>query len=188
MPESVRDRCTKTHEYLFLLTKSAKYYFNHEAMLEPACYDGRKKMTHGGSAKYLNNATGIGTQNVSKGGRERWPNKLRGHVSKAGTTGLPEQHHGGNIRVDHPARNRRSVWTVPTRAFKGAHFATFPPDLIRNCIAAGCPPNGVVLDPFMGAGTTAIVARELGRNYLGIELNADYVSLAENRVSAFIAK
>jgi len=85
-------------------------------------------------------------------------------VSKEGTTGLPEQHHGGNIRIDRPARNKRSVWTVPTKAFKEAHFATFPTSLIRTCIDAGCPPDGVVLDPFMGAGTTAVVAKELGRN------------------------
>jgi DNA modification methylase len=181
MPESIRDRCTKAHEYLFLLTKSARYYFDHNAMLEPAKYDGRKKMTHEGSAKYLNNGTGIGTQNVSKGGRERWPNKLRGYVSKEGFTGLPQQHHGGSIMLQ-PARNKRSVWTVPTRAFKGAHFATFPPDLIRTCIEAGCPPGGIVLDPFMGAGTTAMVAKELSRNYVGVELNTDYIKIAENRL------
>ena len=181
MPESIRDRCTKAHEYIFLLTKSARYHFDHNAMLEPAAYDGRKKMTHEGSAKYLSNGTGIGTQNVSKGGRERWPNKLRGHVSKEGLTGLPEQHHGGNIRIT-PARNKHSVWTVPTKAFKGAHFATFPPALIRTCIEAGCPAGGVVLDPFIGAGTTAVVALELGRYYVGIELNADYVRMAEERV------
>ena len=181
MPESIRDRCTKAHEYVFLLSKSAKYYFNHAAMLEPARYDGRKKMTHGGSAKYLNNAAGITTQNISKGGRERWPNQLRGYASKGGATGLAAQHHGNNIAT-YPARNKRSVWTVPTRAFKGAHFATFPPDLIRTCIGAGCPPGGVVLDPFMGAGTTAVVARELGMNYVGVELNSEYVALAEKRL------
>ena len=96
-------------------------------------------------------------------------------------TGLPEQHHGGNIKIT-PARNKRSVWSVPTRAFKGAHFATFPPDLIRTCTEAGCPPGGMVLDPFMGAGTTAIVALELGMNYVGVELNGDYVKIAEERV------
>jgi DNA modification methylase len=181
MLESVRDRCTKAHEYVFLLTKSAKYYFDHEAMLEPANYDGRKKLTHAGSAKYINNGTGIGVQNISKGSRSRWPNKIRGYVSKEGLTLLPEQHHGGNI-MPQPARNKRSVWTVPTKAFKEAHFATFPPDLIRACIEAGCPPDGVVLDPFMGAGTTAAVSQELGRNYIGIELNADYVRIAERRV------
>jgi DNA modification methylase len=160
MPESVRDRCTKAHEYVFLLSKSAKYYFNHAAMLEPARYDGRSNMVHNGSSKYLNNASGLSTQGVSKGSRKRWPNQLHGE----------------------PLRNKRSVWTVPTRAFKGAHFATFPPDLIRTCIEAGCPPDGVVLDPFMGAGTTAVVARELGRNYVGVELSEEYVKMARERV------
>jgi len=112
MPESVRDRCTKAHEYLFLLTKSAKYHFGHSAMLEPARYDGRTNMVYNGSPKYHNNATGLTTQNISKGG-DRYPNRI------------------GTL----PARNKRSVWTVPTRGFKGAHFATFPPDLIRTCIA-----------------------------------------------------
>jgi len=152
MPESVRDRCTKPHEYLFLLTKSARYYFDHSAMLEPAKYDGRSKMEYSGSPKYHNNAAGLTTQTMFKGGN-RYPNR--------------------------PARNKRSVWTVPTRGFKGAHFATFPPDLIRTCIAVGCP---VVLDPFIGSGTTALVAKELGRSYVGIELNEEYVKMAEGRL------
>jgi len=160
MPESVRDRCTKAHEYLFLLTKSPKYYFNHDAMLEPANYDGRKNMLRNGSAKYCNNAAGMTTQGIHKQTHKRWANKLN----------------------DMPARNKRSVWTVPTRAFKGAHFATFPPALIRPCIEAGCPADGVVLDPFMGAGTTAVVAKELGRDYVGIELNGEYVRMAEERL------
>ena len=83
-----------------------------------------------------------------------------------------------------PARNKRSVWTVPTKAFKEAHFATFPPSLIRTCIEAGCPPDGVILDPFMGSGTTAVVTKELGRNYFGIELNSDYVKIAEKRIDS----
>ncbi len=202
MPESVRDRCTKSHEYLFLLAKSPRYYFDHEAMLEPANYDGRKKMTHNGSSKY-NNVPEIATQGIFKGGRQRWANQIRGYAAKDGQTGQCEQHHGKNIKghhfgsrnqvgtgrndvnrtwIDRPARNKRSVWTVPTRGFKGSHFATFPPDLIRTCIDAGCPPDGIVLDPFMGAGTTAVVARELGRNYVGIELNREYVEIAEKRI------
>ena len=160
MPESIQDRCTKAHEYVFLLTKSARYYFDYAAMLEPARYDGRKKNRCGGSGKYHNNACGLKTQSISKGGHKRWNNSLHGS----------------------PARNKRSVWTVPTRAFNGSHFATFPPTLIRTCIEAGCPPDGVVLDPFMGAGTTAIVARELSRNYVGIELNSNYVKMAECRL------
>jgi len=159
MPESVRDRCTKAHEYMFLLSKSPKYYFNHEAILEPAKYDGRKTVTHNGSAKYLGNAAGIPTQTLSKGGRERW-----------------------QMRYGKYMRNRRSVWAVPTQPFKGKHYATFPTCLIKTCIQASCPHGGIVLDPFMGAGTTAIVARELGNNYIGIELNPEYIKIAENRL------
>jgi len=161
MPESIRDRCTKAHEYVFLFSKSAKYYFDYNAMLEPARYDGRKNTRKKRSLKYSNNTTGLTTQGISKGGGERWANKI------------------GN----YPARNKRSVWTVPTRGFKDAHFATFPPDLIRACIETACPPDGVVLDPFMGAGTTALVAKRLNRNYLGIELNSDYIKIAEKRLS-----
>ena len=159
MPESVRDRCTKAHEYIFLLSKSPKYYFNHEAMLEPAKYDGRKATTHAGSAKYHNNVTGLSTQSLSKGGRNRWQMKDGEYM-----------------------RNKRSVWVVPTRPFKDAHFATFPVDLVKTCIQAGCPMGGVVLDPFMGAGTTALVARELGSNYIGVELNVEYIEIAEKRL------
>ena len=127
--------------------------------MEPAKYDNRKQITHNGSPKYQNNAAGITTQTLFKGGGKRWQN-IDGKFM----------------------RNRRSVWVVPTRPFKGAHFATFPPDLIRPCIMACCPENGVVLDPFIGAGTTALVARECGCNYIGIELNAEYVKIAENRL------
>jgi DNA modification methylase len=163
MPESVRDRCTKAHEYLFLFTKSARYYFDHNAMLEPANYDGRRKITHNGSAKYLNGMAV--NQKIFNSGHERWPTKL------------------GNGITELPVRNRRSVWTVPTKGFKGAHFATFPPALIRTCIESGCPYGGVVLDPFMGAGTTALVSRELGRSYVGIELNGEYIKMAETRLN-----
>jgi len=159
MPESVRDRCTKAHEYIFLFAKSARYYFNYPAMLEPAKWDGRAKNIYHGSTKYGSSNSSLTNQQIHKGGK-RWANSIDGI----------------------PARNRRSVWTVPTRGFKGAHFATFPPDLIRPCIEAGCPSDGVVLDPFMGAGTTALIARELGRNYVGIELNSEYVRLAEERL------
>jgi len=179
MPESVRDRCTKAHEYLFLFSKSAKYYFDHSAMLEPAKYDGRKQVMYSGSPKYLNNASGLKTQSLSKGG-DRYPNKIRvfGSKNQVGTG----RNDIGKMWTEKPARNKRSVWSVPTRGFKGAHFATFPPDLIRPCIVAGSPPDGIVLDPFMGAGTTALVARELGRNYIGIELNEEYVRMAGERL------
>jgi DNA modification methylase len=139
-----------------------------------------KKNVYNGSTKY-NDTTGIAMQNLFKGGK-RWANTVRvrsfGSKNQTGTG----RNDIGKVWEDRPARNKRSVWTVPTRGFKGAHFATFPPDLIRTCIEAGCPFDGIVLDPFMGAGTTALVARELGRNYVGIELNEDYVRLAEERL------
>jgi len=159
MPESVKDRCTKAHEYIFIFSKSAKYYFNHAAMLEPAQYDNHKNQIKAASKKYLNGTgTGLQTQTINKGGA-RWK-EVDGQF----------------------IRNRRDVWFVPTRGFKEAHFATFPPNLIKPCIEAGCPENGVVLDVFMGAGTTAVVARELGRNFIGIELNPEYVRIAEKRL------
>jgi site-specific DNA-methyltransferase (adenine-specific) len=156
MPESVKDRCTKAHEYIFLFSKSAKYYF--KKLLEPAQYDNRKAINRKASKKYLDGSTGLQVQSLNKGGY-RWQSVDKRFV-----------------------RNKRDVWSVPTRGFKGAHFATFPPDLIKPCIEAGCPESGVVLDCFMGAGTTALVARELGRNYIGIELNEEYVRLAEQRL------
>jgi len=159
MPESVLDRCTKAHEHIFLLTKSPKYYFDHAAMLEPAKYDNRKDTTRKPSIKYQADSTGLKAQGLAKGGY-RWKETQGQFV-----------------------RNKRDVWTVPTKPLKEAHFAAYPPDLVRTCIAAGCPENGIVLDTFMGAGTTALVAKELGRNYVGIELNPDYIKIAEKRLN-----
>ena len=149
MPESVNDRCTKSHEYIFLLTKSAKYYFDNEAILEPAAYDGRKDSFYKGGHKDMN-----------CGAHERWANKIG----------------------DRPARNKRDVWSVCTKSEKESHFAVFPDSLIVDCIKAGCPENGIVLDPFMGSGTTAVVARKLNRNYIGFELNPKYIKIAERKI------
>jgi DNA modification methylase len=148
MPESVKDRCTKAHEYIFLLSKSPRYYFDAASIEEDVKW-------------------------------ERWGNQTENkkHVGTAG-------HLGGKTLAELPIRdkkNRRSVWTVATKPYKGAHFATFPPDLIRPCILAGCPQGGTVLDPFGGSGTTAQVAIEEGREALLIELNPDYIPLIEER-------
>lgn len=148
MPESVRDRCTKAHEYVFLLSKSPKYYFDNEAIKEPEVC-----------------------------GRKRVPALHADSVSTNGNSGLAQRQSNGK-------RNRRSVWTVTTKPFKGAHFATFPPDLIEPCILAGCPEGGTVLDPFFGAGTTGLVAKKLGREYVGIEMNPDYIKIAEERIAS----
>jgi len=152
MPESVTDRCTKAHEYIFLLTKSARYFYDADAIKEPCQWSGSwsASNTHTAVAQGGNHGkTSIFNQ--------RWTDK-----------------NGG--------RNRRSVWTVTTKPFKGAHFATFPPDLIEPCVLAGCPVGGVVLDPFAGSGTTLQVAVKHGRYGLGLELNPEYIKLIHERM------
>lgn len=155
-PESVRDRCTKAHEYIFLLTKSPRYYFDHEAIKEPAV---SKKPAGNKRHKYAD-AYAVGDSEE--------------HRTKAGLLAL--------TGVEWKTRNRRSVWTVATRPYKGAHFAVFPPDLIEPCVLAGSRPGDTVLDPFNGSGTTGYVAIKHGRRYVGIELNPDYLELTRERI------
>ena len=124
MPESVKDRCTKSHEYIFLMSKSQKYYFDYESIQEEGISDS-----------------------------------------------------------DYPVRNKRDVWTINPKPNKEAHFATYPPELVSNCILAGCPEGGLVLDPFMGSGTTGLAALNLGRRYIGIELNENYIDIANKRLA-----
>jgi DNA modification methylase len=156
MPESVQDRCTKAHEYIFLLSKSQKYYFNAKAIGEPLATAPHKPGN--------NNATARSAGPNDRGGHSQWDDTKERVWCKAGY------------------RNKRSVWTVTTKPYKGAHFATFPPALITPCILAGAPAGGVVLDPFMGSGTTAAVAIAHGRNYLGCELNPAYKELQDARI------
>jgi DNA modification methylase len=153
MPESVRDRCTKSHEYIFLFSKQPKYYFNHEAIKEPVASSTKSRL----SQKTL----------ATQAGSDRVPGKTNGPMKAVG--GME-------------TRSRRSVWSVPTKPFKGAHFATFPPDLIEPCVLAGCPEGGTVLDPFGGAGTTALVANRHGRNAVLCELNPEYAQMACDRL------
>ena len=149
MPESVKDRCTKAHEYIFLLSKNHKYYFDNEAIKEDA------KFPDGPNS----------SQNIKKG-KGGYGMDTRGGLSKIGAL---------------PKKNKRSVWTVTTKPFKGAHFATFPKDLIEPCVLAGCPEGGTVLDPFGGSGTTGIVANSHNRNAILVELNPDYVDIMQAR-------
>lgn len=149
MPESVKDRCTKSHEYIFLLSKSPKYYFDAASIEEDAKW-------------------------------ERWGNQTENkkHIGTAG-------HLGGKTISELPIRdkkNKRDVWTVSTKPFKGAHFASFPPALIEPCILAGCPKGGIVLDPFGGSGTTGMVAQNHGRDSILIELNIDYCKMIKERL------
>lgn len=151
MPESVRDRCTKAHEYLFLLSKSERYFYDYEAIKEPEVMKPQRRLTP----------------------RKANPN------AKVHDMPVYRQMEGG---TGGGMRNRRSVWTVATRPYKGAHFATFPPALIEPCILAGSRPGDFVLDPFMGSGTTAQVALQHGRQYLGCELNPEYEGLQQQRL------
>ena len=148
MPESVKDRCTKSHEYIFLLSKSKQYYYNNDAIKEPAKDWGTRDRTKG---KYHNTGTGL-------------------------------QPHSG-LSKSYPKKNKRSVWTVTNKPYKGAHFACYPPDLIEPCILAGSEEGDIVLDPFMGSGTTAMVAKKNSRAYIGCELHEEYASLQTDRIS-----
>lgn len=170
MPESVKDRCTKAHEYIFLLSKSPKYYFDNLAIKEEAIW---KETRPSGMAR----------------NDESYRNKVKHANDKYGGGGTSFQGHSGlykaNGELINPdgKRNKRSVWTVTTKPFKGAHFATFPPALIEPCILAGCPVGGTVLDTFSGSGTTGMVALNKGRSYIGIELNPDYVRMSCERIT-----
>jgi DNA modification methylase len=174
MPESVRDRCTKAHEYLFLLSKGPRYYFDAEAIMEGLAPASIARLA----------------QDVeSQSGSTRVPGKTNGAM-KAVRRGVPPRHaayessdQSGLDAVGRgEGRNKRSVWTVATQPFKEAHFATYPPELIEPCILAGCPAGGTVLDPFGGAGTTGMVADRLQRNAVLIELNPEYAAIAERRL------
>ena len=154
MPESVKDRCTKSHEYIFLLSKNKNYYYDNEAIKEPVKQDwGTRDRTKG---KYHNPGTGLAP-------------------------------HSG-LSKSYDRKNKRSVWSITNKPYKGAHFACFPPDLIEPCILAGSREGDVILDPFMGSGTTAMVAKQHDRSYIGCELHEDYGSLIQKRLKALPTK
>jgi DNA modification methylase len=161
MPESVTDRCTKAHEYLFLLAKSERYFYDAEAIKE-AFADERM----GNPGKYAA--------------------RLKDHVTPMGAHGNGVTGSGWNAEGDAAGRNRRSVWTIATQPYAEAHFATFPEKLVEPCVLAGSRPGDVVFDQFMGSGTVASVAQRLGRQWLGAELNPAYIVLANNRASGTI--
>lgn len=173
MPESVRDRCTKAHEYVFMLTKSAKYFYDADAIKEPGIHagpNGRQKSPH---------AQGFGRRTEAQEAARQ--DKQRGHGRR---------HAGFNDRWDlmektqqcGVMRNKRSVWTISPKPFSGAHFATFPIEIPELAIRAGCPAGGTVLDPFSGAGTTGLACLKHERNFIGIELNAEYIDIANKRM------
>lgn len=182
MPESVRDRCTKAHEYIFLLSKSDRYYFDQEAIAEPLAASSIERLLQptldqqAGSDRVPGKTNGNMKAVVNEGARKA----LRSDVESRHRSKIP----GGQslCASPGPTRNKRSVWTVTTKPFKGAHFATFPPDLIEPCILAGCPADGTVLDPFGGAGTTGLVAKRHGRRAVLCELNQEYAAMARSRI------
>ena len=164
MPESVIDRCTKSHEYVFLLSKSDKYYFDYEAIQEKA-----------------------NIQNISRdikfGGTKYGDNDNKGFEIYSGNPYIPKINDKQYL-----VRNKRDVWSIKPSHYKEAHFATFPEELIYPMIIAGCPKGGVVLDPFMGSGTVGVVAKHNYRNYVGCELNPEYVKMAEHRIKYTLSR
>ncbi|SEO77047.1 DNA modification methylase [Luteibacter sp. UNC138MFCol5.1] len=183
MPESVRDRCTKAHEYLFLLSKSERYYFDQAAISEELEPSSVARLAQNVDAQIGSERVPGKTNGTMRAvGGSRRNSFARETKASAGDHGQKPQHRLDRDDVDYTGRrNRRSVWTVATQPFKEAHFATFPPDLIEPCILAGTPAGGVVLDPFGGAGTTGVAAERLGRDSLLIELNPEYAAIAHRR-------
>lgn len=200
MPESVTDRCTKAHEDIFLLSKSPRYWFDHEAIKEPANLTGKGNANGFRGGAYVNNATfdnsegGKRTQTGNVGARSARDSFKRDFSTKqrkqnsTNESFVPNSSpHGGLHREgserEPESRNKRSVWTVATKPYKGAHFATYPEELVEPMVLAGCPPGGIVLDQFFGSGTTGAVAQRLGRQWIGCELNTAYKPLQDERLA-----
>lgn len=178
MPESVSDRCTKSHEYIFLLSKSRSYYFDSESIKVPARESTIRRIKQD-VANQIGSSRSLKTNGNMKaviGGRKRIMDNI--------TDSDPMYRSNTSREYEYTdVANKRSVWEVSTCAYRDAHFAVFPEKLIVDCIKAGCPEDGIVIDPFMGSGTTAVVARKLNRNYIGAELNSSYISIARKRLS-----
>ncbi len=156
LPESVIDRPTRAHEYVFLFSKSERYFYDQEQIREPQTGNAHSR------------GKGVTQKDLIAGYKVRGNRSF--HLATKGVARLPN------------GKNRRSVWGIPTEKYQGSHFATYPEELVEPCILAGCPEGGIVLDPFFGAGTTGLVALKLNRQYLGIELNPEYIKLAEDRL------
>lgn len=187
MPESVRDRCTKAHEYLFLLTKGPRYYFNADAIREQATggLPGNRNPVKGVAADPEKHRTRTGLADYAERQRSRRNSFARETKYSDGTHGQKAQHRADREDVDYAGtRNKRSVWTIAPQSYKGAHFATFPEALVEPCISGGSRPGDTIFDPFMGSGTVAAVSKRLGRRWLGAELNPEYIDLQNARLKA----
>ena len=167
MPESVKDRCARCYEHIFLFSKSKKYFFDYKAISEPIAPATAERLKRGmkGGNKYGKPVPG-----------QPQPQSIN----------RPREH--GEIKdADiNPLRNKRDVWKINTVPFKGGHYAAYPPKLVETCLLAGCPEGGIVLDPFMGSGTTGMVAAQMGRHFVGVELNPEYTELAYKRIGGEI--
>ncbi len=196
MPESIRDRPTKSHEYLFLLSKSERYYYDADAIKEPttgSAHNRARKDRAGAGQKTLPTGERNGIRPGVNPKAMKWPNAWSAEEGRHDGVGegrfRPKQNESFSAAVIRTVetRNRRTVWTIPTKPYKEAHFATFPPALVEPCILAGSRPGDAVLDPFAGAGTTGMVAQQHGRAFVGIELKPAYTRLAEARMRSFTA-
>jgi DNA modification methylase len=178
MPEAVKDRPTKSHEYIFLLSKQEHYYYDYESIKEP-CVGFNNEPPAGSLGAFgpAQSRRRKGNSKTFRGGGVYTNNQSFNNDK------LVERESHGNTPNETGLRNKRTVWTVAIKPFKEAHFATYPPDLIEPCVLAGCPKDGVVLDPFFGSGTTGEVAIKHNRNFIGIELNPEYIKIAEKRLS-----
>lgn len=178
MPESVKDRCTKSHEYVFLLSKSQRYYFDGEAISEPTAEASVKRLSQNVGGQ-------IGSYTPSKGNgmiKESMPRYKNLEQKGQPTHTMHERRADGLADIEYSRRNKRDVWMIPTQAVKYAHFATFPEKLVEPCVLAGSPKGGVVLDPFCGSGTTGIVCVRNERDFIGIELNPEYAEMSVRRI------
>jgi DNA modification methylase len=175
MPESVTDRPTKSHEYMFLLTKNKKYFYDADSIREPVKTESKMRAMRGNSDenKYAageHMPPGVHANTMSQPRNHRGYDDMDGAIDR------------GETPLNPAGRNKRTVWTISTRPYSGAHFATFPPELVEPCIKAGCPEDGTVLDPFSGSGTTLMVARKLGRKGVGLDVSFEYIQLAKERL------
>ena len=211
MPESVTDRCTKSHEYIFLLSKSQRYYYDQESIMQNVTLSsvarlqqdienqqgsdrvpGKTNGTMKAKASWNGSSFDVGKTGEMKtthghrksGNKSRKPGSARGLPSNGVGSDLVSGNVAGSVPWEGMKANKRSVWTVTTKPFKEAHFATFPEELIVDCIKAGCPIDGIVCDMFAGAGTTPLVARKLNRNFYAGEPSAEYLKIAERRMHA----
>ena len=185
MPESVRDRPTSCHEKIWLITKNKKYYYDAESIKEPIQDSSAKRLLQKNILNQKGSSRANGGMKSNGNMKAIWNRKK--FEEYMGSSGSSFKGHSGYKKADgtymiNATRNKRNVWTITTKPFKDAHFATFPKDLIEPCIKAGCPEDGVVLDPFGGSGTTGIVAALNNRNAILIELNQNYIDIANKRI------